>query len=89
MHARKAAQLDPNDADAQAVLAMALFQHGDMDNALAMAQQALAINPDCALAYRAMGAILIYSGRTAEGREALGVFARFSPRDASIASTQN
>ena len=31
-----------------------------------------------------MGVVLIFTGRPAEGRQALGIFERLSPRDASI-----
>jgi adenylate cyclase len=88
LHARKAVELDPGDADAQAELAAALTLQGDGDNALVIARQALAINPNCAVAHWVMGTVLTYTGRTAEGRQALGVFERLSPRDASIAIAQ-
>ena len=85
MHARKAVELDPGDADAQAMLAGTLRVQGDMDNALVIARQALAINLNCAHAHLVMGAVLMWTGRTAESRQALGVFERLSPRDAAIA----
>ncbi len=88
-HARKAVELDRGDADAQATLARTLFTQGDMDSALVMARQALSINPNCAMAHRAMGWILIFVGRMAEGRQALGVFERLSPRDADIAAAHS
>ena len=74
-HARKAVELDPGDANAQAQLATTLST-GDLENAMPIARQALAINPNCARAYWAIGTILIGLGRTAEGREALSVFER-------------
>jgi adenylate cyclase len=83
--ARKAVQCDPGDADAQAMLAGALFHEGEMDNALMTARQALAINPSCVWAHRVMGAVLIFAGRTAEGRQAMDVSVRLSPRDAGNA----
>jgi hypothetical protein len=52
---------------------------GDKDNALATARQALATNPN-----RLMGAMLIWTGRMVDGRQATSAFARLSPRDASI-----
>ena len=85
-HARKAVELDPADADGQAMLASTLRMHGDMDNALVIARQALGINPNCALAHFVMGAVLIWTGRTEEGRQALGVFGRLSPRDPNMAT---
>jgi adenylate cyclase len=86
-HARKAVELDAADAEAHAALALALFYRGDMDDALTFARQALAINPNCAHAYRALGLILIFTGRMAEGRDAVGVFTRLSPRDPGIPAT--
>jgi adenylate cyclase len=86
-HARKAVELDAADPETHAILALALFYHGDMDDALAIARQALAINPGCSHACRAMGLILIFAGRTAEGREAIEVFTRLSPRDPAIPAT--
>jgi adenylate cyclase len=84
LHARKAIELDPADADAYASLAAKLLLQGDMDNALAIARQALSLNPNCAYARWAMGAVLVFTGRTAEGREALAEFERLSPRDSNI-----
>jgi adenylate cyclase len=86
-HARKAVELDAADAEAHAVLALALFYRGDMEDALAFARQALAINSNCAHAYRALGLILIFTGRMTEGRGAVGTFARLSPRDAGVPAT--
>ena len=77
-------QLDPGDADAQARLAGNLFYQGDMENARLIAHKALTINPNCALAHRVRGAVLIFTGGTAEGRQATDTFARLSPRDANI-----
>jgi len=84
-HARKAVTLDSGDANAQAELAADLRYQGDMDNAREIAQQALAINPNCARAHFVMAAVLILTGQMAEGRQEVGVFERFSPRDAEIA----
>jgi len=89
MRARKAVELDPGDVDALAQLAKTLSTLADMDNAEAIARQALSINPNCAQAHWVMGAVLIFTGRPAEGRDALGVFARLSPRDASIATARS
>jgi adenylate cyclase len=89
MYARKAVELDPGDANAQAELAHILFVQGDMANALATTRQALSINPNCAEAHWDMGRILIFTGRPAEGRQAIGVFERLSPRDAGIAVAHN
>jgi adenylate cyclase len=88
-HARNAVELDPADADAQAMLADTLRAQGDMDNALVIARQALAINPNCARAHFVIAVVLVWAGRTAEGRQAVGVFERLSPRDANIATAHH
>jgi adenylate cyclase len=88
VHAREAVQLDPGDADALAELAWTMFLQGDMENALATARQALSINPSCAQAHRNMGSVLIFTGRWVDGRQALGIFERLSPRDANITTAQ-
>jgi adenylate cyclase len=85
MHARRAVQLDPGDADAQAALAWTILLQGDTDNALVTARHALSINPNCAQAHVVLGSVLIFTGRMAEGRRAFCAFERLSPRDANIA----
>jgi adenylate cyclase len=89
MNARKAVELDPGDASAQAELARTLLAQGDADDALAIARQALSLNPNCADAHWVMGIILIFTGRPAEGRQAVDVFLRLSPCDAGFATTLN
>ena len=87
-HARKAIELDPADPETQAELAGSLFLQGEMSNAAEMAQQALFHQSQLrARAHRVMGAVLICTGRTVEGRKALGVSARLSPRDAATVTT--
>ena len=85
VHLRKAVDLDAGNGDAQALLAGSLSLQGDMDNAFARLRQILAINPNCAQAHWSMGGVLIFTGRMAEGRQALRFFERLSPHDASIA----
>jgi adenylate cyclase len=84
VHARKAVELDPSDADALAGLAWTQMFYGEMDNVLGIARQALSINPHCARAYVILGLGLIFTGRTVEGREAISVFEQLTPRDPSI-----
>ena len=84
IHARKAVELDPADADAHASLAATLLMQGDMDNALAIARRALSLNPNCAHARWALGAVLVFTRRMADGRQALADYERLSPRDANI-----
>jgi adenylate cyclase len=84
-HARKAAELDPGNADAHASLALALLWSGDMENALLSARRALSMNPNCAAAHVHLGAILAFTGETTEARVAYAEFERLSPRDPFIA----
>lgn len=84
VHARKAVELDPGDADALAGLTWIQQFYGEMDNLLGLSRRALAINPNCARAYVTLGVGLIKTARTAEGREAIAVFERLTPRDPSI-----
>jgi adenylate cyclase len=84
IHARKAVELDPGDADALAVLAWIQMYQGALDNVVELARRALSVNPNCARAYVILGLGLIFSGHTAEGREAISVFERLSPRDPTI-----
>jgi adenylate cyclase len=79
--ARKAVELDPGDADAQAALALQSRVLGDTDNATAFALQACALNSNCANAHFVLGSIYVFTGRMAEGRESLGIFEHLSPRD--------
>ena len=89
MQSRKAVELDSGDADARAGLALNLRVLGDTDNARAIALQACSMNPNCAQAYFVIGSIHVFTGRTTEGRQALGVFERLSPRDVSIVPAHN
>jgi len=47
------------------------------------AERALAINPSCAMAYHSKGWLQIFTGRPAEGREAILQGIRLDPRRAS------
>jgi adenylate cyclase len=78
--ARKAIDIDSNDAEAHGVLASALFSSGDFKAASDHAQQALSISPSCAFAQHTRGAILLFSGHPAEGREILLLARRLDPR---------
>src|SRR4029077_16970027 len=65
--ARRAVALDGGDAEARSRLALALNWRGDHQGAQAEAERALAICPNLADARRALGVVLIYSGRPKEG----------------------
>jgi adenylate cyclase len=85
VHARKAVELEPGNAEALAALAWTQMFQGQMDNLLEIARRAVTIDPNCARAHAILGLGLIFTGRTGEGREAIGIFERLSPRDPLIA----
>jgi adenylate cyclase len=79
--ARKAVDIDPDDSDAQAILAAAILFAGRPHEALERVSAALANNPNSSWANGYKGAILVDSGRSAEGRDLLLTALRLSPRD--------
>ena len=87
--ARKAVMLDPNDAEAWIVLAMAFVPAGDMDAALDNADRALALNRNAAAAHEMRGGTLVYTGRYAEGRNEALVALRINPRDPASVMASN
>lgn len=84
IHARNAVELDPGDADAVAALAWTQMFYGEMDEVVRLARQALGLNPNCARANVILGLGLIFNGHTAEGRDAISVFERLTPREPSV-----
>jgi TolB-like protein len=78
---RKAVALDENDLDARARLAIASLLQGDLEGAFEQAEQVLSVNTACAEALGVKGAVLVYSGRGTEGREAVQQHLQLSPRD--------
>ena len=79
--ARAAVEIDPNDADAQAIMAFALWTSGDFKEAWVRAELALANNPNSPLANGIRGALLVHDGQPLEGRCAVLAALRLSPRD--------
>jgi adenylate cyclase len=79
--ARTAVETDPNDADAQAIMAFALWTSGDFKEAWVRAELALANNPNSPLANGIRGALLVSSGRPSDARDAVLATLRLSPRD--------
>jgi adenylate cyclase len=79
--ARKAVVLDPSDAGAYIALNYVAFARGDINASLAIAEQALALNPNSASANWARSGSLVYIGRFDESAEASRTFLRLSPRD--------
>jgi adenylate cyclase len=78
--ARKAIDVDPNDAEAFGVLASALFASGDFRAASDNARRALSISPSCAFAHHARGLILLFSGNPMAGRPVLLLAKQLDPR---------
>jgi TolB-like protein/Flp pilus assembly protein TadD len=78
---RKAIALDQDDTEVRARLALAALLKGDLEDAVAEAEQVLSVNESCAGALGVKGAALVYSGNREEGRKALQHYLRLSPRD--------
>ena len=79
--ARKAVDLDPESAEARARLALTLYLAGENRAAIAEAEGAIGISPNCADAYGVRGTALVFSGMREEGRASLQTYLRLSPRD--------
>jgi tetratricopeptide (TPR) repeat protein len=70
--ARRAAELDPADAEARSTLSEAmLWSRRDYDGALTEAERARAMSPNLAFAYATLAAALIFSGNPPDGLAAL------------------
>ena len=82
--ARRAVALDGNDAEARTCFALQLMRRGDYQGALAEVELALAISPNLANAYGALGATLMWSGHPKEGRDALEKSIRLDPRNPNL-----
>src|SRR5262249_2117312 len=78
--AQAAVEIDASDADAQAILAFALWTAGDFEQAWERATVALSNNPNSPQANGIEGALLLNGGHPAEGREAVLRTLRLSPR---------
>jgi adenylate cyclase len=79
--ARKAVEFDPENAEARARLALIIHMRGENRAAIAEAERALDIGPNCADACGVRGAALVFSGERKEGRASLERYLRLSPRD--------
>ena len=79
--AKKALELDQDNASARARLALTLHLRGDNCAAVEETDAALAISPNCADACGARGTALVFSGEPGQGRAAIERFLRLSPRD--------
>lgn len=79
--ARRAIELDPENAAARARLALTMHLTGENAAAIAEAERALGISPNCADACGVRGTALVFSGEPSEGRASLERYLRLSPRD--------
>lgn len=84
MLARKALELDNNNAEAHQVLADVYLHRGQHDLALAEADQAIAINPNDAFSHAARGATLVFAGDSVEALRSFEVAQRLNPPMAII-----
>jgi TolB-like protein len=79
-NAQKAVDMDPEQCDAQAVLAFTELYRREVERAWARVSMALALNRHSPMANRVKGAILLAGGRPAAGRDALRDALRLDPR---------
>ena len=87
--ARIAVKLDPNDANAHAMLAFALHNCQEIDAALDHVETALSISPSCATAHQTRGYILNFSGHPTEGRESFLLAIQHDPRGMKVPISSN
>jgi adenylate cyclase len=78
---RMALEIDPNDADAHAILGFALWTAGEFGEASVQAKLALAKNPNSPWANGIHAALLVFGGHPKEGRDAVLTTLRLSPHD--------
>ncbi len=82
-YARRAVQIDKDNADALATLARRTAGiERNYEEANSLAERAIALNPNSAVAWRQGGFSLIYAGRPEAALEYLERAVRLSPRDA-------
>ena len=79
--ARKAVEINTDDSDAWAMLAIAVLFTGNVREAQEHASTALLRNPNSAWAHGAKGGILLDTGYHAQARALLLTALRLSPRD--------
>ena len=78
--AREAVSRDGADADALTCLGRVLGTQGDYEGALAAIEQAIALNPNLAIAHGTLGGMLVFSGQPEKGLVALEHGIRLDPR---------
>ena len=78
---RKAAEIDPQDAEVQVSLSAIALMFGRWDEARECASLALSLNPYSPRANFVYGSSLIFNGQPVEGRKALLTGLRLNPND--------
>ena len=78
--ARKAIAIDPEDADAQAILANAALASGNFDEARDQVALARASNPNSPLAILIEAQVLLHTGEPVQARQGLTACLRVDPR---------
>jgi adenylate cyclase len=79
--AEKAVELDPNDADAHAMLAWCKAGEGVNDEIRDGVLLAVALNPNSAWSNAALGAVTLFAGQPSQARDVLLTALRLNPRD--------
>jgi adenylate cyclase len=78
--ARRAVELDPDDADAQAILAQLMLTSGNHDECWRRLSLAISTNPNSAFGNYIKGSVMVVEGRPSEGRAFLLAALRLDPR---------
>ncbi len=84
--ARRAVELDDEDASAHCTLGRIHYARKEHDLAIPELEAALAINPSLAWAHYGVGASLVFSGRASEAIAHLETAIRLSPHDPNMGS---
>jgi len=79
--ARRAVELDADDAVTHCALCLVCFAIGEMDFALVSAREAVRINANSAEAHSFLGTVLVFTGHPLEARASLEQSRRLNPRD--------
>ena len=79
--ARRAVELDPDDASALGVHSVVMSFSGFREAAVEQAYRAIAISPNCAYAHHALGWSSLFKGHWKEAQEAFETSLRLNPRD--------
>ncbi len=78
--ARKAIAIDPNDADARAMVALTAFVVGKVDEAREQVALAKTNNPNSPLAILIEAHVLLFTGQPVQAQQGLTACLRFDPR---------